>query len=85
MPQELYVIEISNAFDKLKTAPETENSIKENSRNIDNCIKTMILDSMDKFRGKKICPDIDAIFDFLSKMLGTNIDKDTHWQIPYRN
>ena len=85
MPQELYVIEISNAFDKLKTAPETENSIKENSRNIDNCIKTMILDSMDKFRGKKICPDIDAIFDFLSKMVGTNIDKDTHWQIPYRN
>ena len=85
MPQELYVIEISNAFDKLKTASETENSIKENSRNIDNCIKTMILDSMDKFRGKKICPDIDAIFDFLSKMVGTNIDKDTHWQIPYRN
>ena len=85
MPQELYVIEISNAFDKLKTAPETENSIKENSRNIDNGIKTMILDSMDKFRGKKICPDIDAIFDFLSKMVGTNIDKDTHWQIPYRN
>ena len=85
MPQELYVIEISNAFDKLKTAPETENSIKENSRNIDNCIKTMILDSMDKFRGKKICPDIDAIFDFSSKMVGTNIDKDTHWQIPYRN
>ena len=85
MPQELYVIEISNAFDKLKTAPETENSIKENSRNIDNGIKTMILDSMDRFRGKKICPDIDAIFDFLSKMVGTNIDKDTHWQIPYRN
>ena len=82
MPQELYVIEISNAFDKLKTAPETENSIKENSRNIDNGIKTMILD---KFRGKKICPDIDALFDFLSKMVGTNIDKDTHWQIPYRN
>ena len=82
MPQELYVIEISNAFDKLKTAPETENSIKENSRNIDNGIKTMILD---KFRGKKICPDIDAIFDFLSKMVSTNIDKDTHWQIPYRN
>ena len=45
----------------------------------------MILDSMDKFRGKKICPDIDAIFDFLSKMVSTNIDKDTHWQIPYRN
>ena len=85
MPQELYVIEISNAFDKLKTAPKTENSIKENSDNIDNSIKTMIMDSMDKFRGKNICPDIDAIFDFLSKMVATNIDKDTLWQIPYRN
>ena len=85
MPQKLYVIEISNAFDKLKTAPKTENSIKENSHNIDNGIKTMILDSMDKFRGKKICLDTDAIFDFLSKMVVTNIDKDTHWQIPYHN
>ena len=64
-------------YDKLKIAPETESSIKENSHSIDNGIKTMILDSMDKFRGKKKRPDIDAIFDFLSKTVATNIGKDT--------
>ena len=43
----------------------------------------MILDSMDKFRGHKKRPDIDAIFDFFSKTVATNIDKDTRWQISY--
>ena len=37
----------------------------------------MILDSIDKIRGKKKRPDIDSIFDFLSKTVATNIDKDT--------
>ena len=37
----------------------------------------MILDSIDKLRGKKKRPDIDSIFDFLSKTVATNIDKDT--------
>ena len=37
----------------------------------------MILDSIDKLRGKKKRQDIDSIFDFLSKTVATNIDKDT--------
>ena len=36
----------------------------------------MILDSIDKLRGKKR-PNIDSIFDFLSKAVAANIDKDT--------
>ena len=36
----------------------------------------MILDSIDKLRGKKKRLDIDSIFDFLSKTVVTNIDKD---------
>ena len=46
MSQELSEKEISNAFEKLKVTPETESSIKENSDNLDNGIKTMILDSI---------------------------------------
>ena len=76
MFQELSDKEISNAFDKLKR-PETESSIKENNGNLDNGIKTMILDSIDKLREKKKRPDIDSIFDFLFKTKVTNIDKDT--------
>ena len=76
MFQELSDKEISNAFDKLKR-PETESSIKENNGNLDNGIKTMILDSIDKLREKKKRPDIDSIFDFLFKTKATNIDKDT--------
>ena len=76
MSQELSDKEISNAFDKLKR-PETERSIKENNGNLDNGIKTMILDSIDKLREKKKRPDIDSIFGFLSKTMVTNIDKDT--------
>ena len=67
--------EISNAFDKLKITPEKESSIKESSNNLDNGIKTMI--SIDKLRVKKKRPDIDSIFDFLSKTVATNIDKGT--------
>ena len=37
----------------------------------------MILDNIDKLRGKKKRPDIDSIFDFLSKTAATNIDEDT--------
>ena len=37
----------------------------------------MILMSIDELRGKKKRPDIDSIFDFLSKTVATNIDKDT--------
>ena len=76
MFQELSDKEISNAFDELKR-PETESSIKENNGNLDNGIKTMILDSIDKLREKKKRPDIDSIFDFLFKTKATNIDKDT--------
>ena len=39
MSQELSDKEISIAFDKLKTTPETEGSINENSNNLDNGIK----------------------------------------------
>ena len=77
MSQDLPDKEIKNAFDKLKMTPETESSIKENSHNLGDGIKTMILDSIDKLRGKKTRPDIDSIFDFLSKTVATNIDKDT--------
>ena len=37
----------------------------------------MILKSIDKLRGKKKRPDLDSIFDFLSKTVAINIDKDT--------
>ena len=37
----------------------------------------MILESIDKLRGKKKRPDIDSIFNFLSKTEATNVDKDT--------
>ena len=67
MSQELSDKEISNAFDKLKIISETESSSKENSGNLDNGIKTMVLDSIVKLRGKKKRPDIESIFDFLSK------------------
>ena len=77
MSQELSDKEIKNAFDKSKVIPETESSIKENSDNLDNGIKTMILDSIDKLRGKKERPYIDSIFNFPSKTVTTNIDKDT--------
>ena len=77
MSHELSDKEIKNGFDKSKTTPETESSIEENSDNLDNGIKTMILDSIDKLRGKKKRQDIDSIFDFLSKTVATNIDKDT--------
>ena len=77
MSQELSDKEIKNGFDKSETTPETESSIEENSDNLDNGIKTMILDSIDKLRGKKKRQDIDSIFDFLSKTVATNIDKDT--------
>ena len=76
MSQELSDKEIKNGFDKSKITPETESSIEENSDNLDNGIKTMILDSIDKLRGKKKRQDIDSIFDFLSKTVATNIDKD---------
>ena len=77
MSQELSDKEISNTFEKLKVTPEMESSIKENSDNLVNGIKTMIFDSIDKLRGKKKRADIDSIFDFLSKTVATNIDKDT--------
>ena len=77
MSQELSDKEISNAFDKLKITPETACSIKVNSNNLENGIKTMILDSIDKLPRKKKRPDIDSIFDFLSKAAATNVDKDT--------
>ena len=40
MSQELSDKKISNVFDELKGTPETESSIKENSDNLDNAIKT---------------------------------------------
>ena len=36
----------------------------------------MILYRIDKLQGKKKRPDIDYIFDFLSKTMAANIDKD---------
>ena len=54
MSQELSNKEISNALEKLKITPKTESSIKENSDNLDNALKTMILDTIDKLRGKYI-------------------------------
>ena len=77
MSQDLSDKEISIAFDKLKVTPETDGSIKENSNNLDNGIKSMTLDSIKKLRGKQKTPDIDSIFDFLSRAMATNIDKDT--------
>ena len=77
MSQKLSDEEISNTFDKSKKTPETERSIKENSNNVDNGIKTMILDGIDKLRGKKKRPDVDSTDDFLYKTVAANMDKDT--------
>ena len=77
MSQKLSDEEISNTFDKSKKTPETEHSIKENSNNVDNGIKTMILDGIDKLWGKKKRPDVDSIDDFLYKTVAANMDKDT--------
>ena len=80
MSQELCGKEISIAFDKLKIMSEAESSIKEKSNDLDNGIKTMILDSIDKLLVIKKHPDIDFFFfflDFLSKTVATNFDKDT--------
>ena len=54
-----------------------ERRIKENSNDLENALKTMILDSIDKLWGKKKHPNVDSTFDFLSKTEATNIDKDT--------
>ena len=56
MSQEQSVKEITNVFEKLKIAPETESFIKDNSDNLDYGIKTMILDRIDKLRRKKETP-----------------------------
>ena len=53
MSQELSDKEFKNAFGKLKITPETESPIKENSGNLVNGIKTMILDSIIKLREKR--------------------------------
>ena len=37
----------------------------------------MILDGIDKLRGKKKRPDVDSIDDFLYKTVAANMDKDT--------
>ena len=37
----------------------------------------MILDSIDKLRGKEKRPDIDSTFELLSEAVATNIDRDT--------
>ena len=78
MSQELCDKEVSIAFDKLKITSEAESSIKEKSNDLDNGIKTMILDSIDKLLVIKKHPDIDLFFffDFLSKTVATNFDKD---------
>ena len=65
MSQELSNKEISNALEKLKITPKTESSIKENSDNLDNALKTMILDTIDKLRGKKETPRYRFYFSFL--------------------
>ena len=56
MSQELSEKEISNAFEKLKITPDRESSSIENSDNLDNALKTMIVDNIDKLRGKKETP-----------------------------
>ena len=76
MSQELSDKGISNAFDKLKITHEEESSIKENSHNVNSDIKTVISDSIDKLQGKKKRTEIGSIFDFLSKTVAANIDKD---------
>ena len=76
MLEELSGKEISATFVKLKKTPKLESFITENSNNVENGIKTMILDRIDKLWGKKRDPDIDSIFDFLSNTVATNIGKD---------
>ena len=71
------IVRLTFIYCHLYTTPESESSIKENSNSTDNGIKTMILYRIDKLQGKKKRPDIDYIFDFLSKTMATNIGKDT--------
>ena len=53
MSQELSDKEINNGFKKLKITPETESFITENTDNLDNALKTITLDSIDRFQGKR--------------------------------
>ena len=61
------------AFEKLHITPETE-SPKENSDKLNNALKTMVLDSINKLRVKKKNAE-DSNFDFLSKTVATNVDE----------
>ena len=79
MSQELSEKEITNAFEKLDISPEMESPIKGNSDDLNNALKTMVLDSINKSRAEKKRPDIDSNSDFLSKMVADflSIDKDS--------
>ena len=48
MSQELSQKEITNVSEKLNRTPETERPIKENSDDLNNALKTMILDNINK-------------------------------------
>ena len=48
MSQELSEKEITNAFEKLNITSEKENPIKENIDDLNNALKIMILDSVNK-------------------------------------
>ena len=56
MSQKLSNKEISNALEKLNITPKTESSNKENSDDLDNALKTMILNTINKLQGKKETP-----------------------------
>ena len=56
MSQKLSNKEISNALEKLNITPKTESSNKENSDDLDNVLKTMILNTINKLQGKKETP-----------------------------
>ena len=53
MSQELSEKEITNAFEKLNITSEKENPIKENIDDLNNALKIMILDSVNKLWVKK--------------------------------
>ena len=70
------------AFEKLHITPETE-SPKENSDKLNNALKTMVLDSINKLRVKKKKLKTLILISYQRRWLQTLMK--LCWQISYRN
>ena len=65
--------EISTALEKLTITNDLEKNGK--TTEISSLFKPKILCAIDRIKGKKKCPDIDSIYNYLSRTEASNIDK----------